>query len=223
VVTKTERLSRDAIVESALALADSEGIDAVTIRRLAKDQGVTPMALYWHFKDKDLLLDGVVERLLAEVELPPADPRRPWDEELHATMAAMLAVIRRHPSLADLTCQRFMNGPSGLGLTERALVSLERAGFDAPVAVQICYQALNAVISLVTSNPNVHIGVDESTCAQQKRTKAARLQALPPEQYPHLVASAPAFADLVDEDGYYRMGLTLFINGVRGIRPAGSS
>src|SRR6476620_10513894 len=58
-----ERLSRDTIVAGAVALADAEGLDAVTIRRIANDHQVTPMALYWHFKDKGELLDGIPERL----------------------------------------------------------------------------------------------------------------------------------------------------------------
>jgi len=53
------RLSREAIVVGAIALADAEGLDAVTIRRLAQEHGVTPMAMYWHFSDKDSLLDGL--------------------------------------------------------------------------------------------------------------------------------------------------------------------
>ena len=62
-----ERLSRDTIVAGAIELADAEGLDAVTIRRLAQDHDVTPMALYWHFKDKGELLDGIAERLFADV------------------------------------------------------------------------------------------------------------------------------------------------------------
>src|SRR5665213_3657639 len=58
-----ERLSRDVIAAGAVALADREGIDAVTIRRLATDNAVTPMALYWHFKDKDAVLDGIAEQI----------------------------------------------------------------------------------------------------------------------------------------------------------------
>jgi TetR/AcrR family tetracycline transcriptional repressor len=219
--SKSERLSRDAITTSALALADAEGIEAVTIRRLAKDHGVTPMALYWHFKDKDLLLDGIVERLLTELDLPPADPAGPWDEELRRLLAAMLEVFAGHPGVADLVGPRFMNGPAGLELTERALDTLARAGFSPAEAVPICHQALNVVVSLVTMNPNVRIGPDEAACAQAKRTKAARLQALPPEQYPRLIEAGPAFAGFTDETAYYRMGIDMFIHGVRGIRPAG--
>ncbi len=96
-----ERLSRERIVECAIALADAEGLDAVTIRRLAQDQGVTPMALYWHFKDKDLLLEGIAERLLSRVVIPPVT-EEPWYDQLRDVLGALLEVLRAHPAVADL-------------------------------------------------------------------------------------------------------------------------
>ena len=63
------RLSRDAILDLALAVADAEGIDAVSVRRLARELGVTPMALYWHFDDKSALLHALGDRLLGELDL----------------------------------------------------------------------------------------------------------------------------------------------------------
>ncbi len=62
-------LTPRAVAEGALALADSEGLGGVTIRRLAKELGVTPMALYWHFRSKDELLEGVAARIFEEIDL----------------------------------------------------------------------------------------------------------------------------------------------------------
>src|SRR6202007_1735318 len=87
-----ERLSRDTIVDGAIALADAEGLDAVTIRRLAQDHEVTPMALYWHFKDKGELLDGIAERLFAGVRLP-APSRKPWPEQLRSILEALSELL----------------------------------------------------------------------------------------------------------------------------------
>src|SRR3954467_13565216 len=63
-----EALSRERIVGRALVIADEEGLRAVTIRRVAKELGVTPMALYWHFKDKNELLGGMADQIFAEIE-----------------------------------------------------------------------------------------------------------------------------------------------------------
>lgn len=101
-----QRLSRDAIVAGAVALADREGLDAVTIRRLAQDHGVTPMALYWHFREKDELLDGIAEHLFDQAELPD-ETDQPWPVRLRAVLEAFLGAIRQHPALAELTLPGF--------------------------------------------------------------------------------------------------------------------
>src|SRR6201987_2847071 len=103
-----ERLSRDSIVDGAIALADAEGLDAVTIRRLAQDHKVTPMALYWHFKDKGELLDGIGERLFADVR-PPAPSRSPWPEQLRSIPEALLDALRPHPEVADHVSARVLS------------------------------------------------------------------------------------------------------------------
>src|SRR6476661_553085 len=100
-----ERLSRDTIVAGAVALADAEGLDAVTIRRIANDHQVTPMALYWHFKDKGELLDGIAERLFADVRLPAPSPK-PWPEQLRSVLEALSDALRPHPEVAGLVADR---------------------------------------------------------------------------------------------------------------------
>src|SRR5215510_15883666 len=78
-----DRLSRATVAEHALKLADAEGLDSVTIRRLAQELGVTPMALYWHFKNKDELLLGIADHVLSGVSANrSADD--PWQPQLRA-------------------------------------------------------------------------------------------------------------------------------------------
>jgi TetR/AcrR family tetracycline transcriptional repressor len=96
--TAKERLSRDTVARAAIELVDAEGLDALTVRRLATGLGVTPMALYWHFKDKDALLDGVAEQLLSEVVLPDEDDSVAWDVQLRAALQALLAGLAAHPA-----------------------------------------------------------------------------------------------------------------------------
>ena len=91
-------LTRDGIVDRAVAIADADGLDAVSIRRVAQEFGVTPMALYWHVQNKDELLAAMGDRLYADLDLPH-DPSRPWDERLHELMVAVVAGLRRHPAL----------------------------------------------------------------------------------------------------------------------------
>lgn len=93
------RLSREVLVRGALAVADREGLGAVTIRRVAVDSGVTPMALYWYFDDKEQLLAGIAEYLYEQVQMPSPD-NAPWDAQLVAVLSALLAVVRQHSSVA---------------------------------------------------------------------------------------------------------------------------
>src|SRR5258706_10592647 len=97
----TDRLSRATVAEHALKLADAEGLDSVTIRRLAQELGVTPMALYWHFKNKDELLLGLVDHVLAGVKAT-RDPADPWLRQLRAMVESLVTLMREHPSLPAL-------------------------------------------------------------------------------------------------------------------------
>ncbi|MFG1926062.1 TetR/AcrR family transcriptional regulator C-terminal domain-containing protein [Cryptosporangium sp. NPDC048952] len=213
-----ERLTRDRIVDCAIALAESEGLEAVTIRRLAHDQGVTPMALYWHFKDKDLLLEGISERLLSDVTLPTASAR-PWHDELRDVLSALLTVLRAHPAVAELVRTRVLLSDSGLEIAERTLGLLRSAGFDAEQAAQLASQALHTIVSLVTQEPGLMVGESPAEREERLRVKRASFAALSPERFPHMLASADAFTDCGNEPAYFELGVELFIQGVRGVRP----
>jgi AcrR family transcriptional regulator len=128
-VTRTT-LSREAILERALAVADAEGLEAVSIRRLSRELGVTPMALYWHFKDKRALLHALGDRLLADVDLT-LDPAAAWPAQLHALFGSIIAVLRAHPSAATLIgALPTAASEHAQATTDVALDVLARAGFS---------------------------------------------------------------------------------------------
>jgi TetR/AcrR family tetracycline transcriptional repressor len=210
------RLSREAIIASAIALADAEGLDAVTIRRLAQEHGVTPMAMYWHFNDKDSLLDGLAEHLIETVRLPePGDG--PWDEQLRAILVAFLAAIRPHPAMAGLALRRILAAEPGLQIAERVLGLLRQAGFAAGKAAEVGTFLICSVITLVGADPMPGPQAGEER-AQALRDKRARLESLPPTRYPNVIAAAPALVVCRDEEDYFALNLDLLVQGVRGIR-----
>jgi TetR/AcrR family transcriptional regulator, tetracycline repressor protein len=219
-----ERLSREAIVTAAIALADAEGLDAVTIRRLAQDQGVTPMALYWHFKDKELLLDGVAERLLAEVVVPEPRPGASWAEQLRHLLGAILERLRAHPALAQLVSTRMLGSEPGLRLSERAFALLREAGFDAEQRAQIGMHALHTMVMLVTSEPGRPLAQEaDDALMQRMRTKKAALYALSPDEFPNVLSCAEPMTYRPSAPAYYGLGLDMLLAGVEGVRPAGHS
>ena len=213
-----ERLSRDTVVTAALALADTEGLETLTIRRLATDLGVTPMALYWHFKDKERLLDGVSELVLDEIVLPAADPSRPWDEELRDILGALLAALRAHPAVTEVVKNRILLCDSGLELTERVLGTLRGAGFSVEQSAQVAVQALVTLVGLVYAEPGVAQPEEsEDDFELRLRTKKAQLLTLAPKRYPHVVEAADPLTSCGSSDGYFDVGLDVLIHGMRGV------
>src|SRR3954453_11416538 len=100
-------LSRDAIVERALDIADAETLDAVTIRRLGQEFGVTPMALYWHVKNKDELLDAMGDALCDDLHYGPGT-KASWGEQLEAVVRGLIGALRRPPGSRELAFRRVM-------------------------------------------------------------------------------------------------------------------
>jgi TetR/AcrR family tetracycline transcriptional repressor len=212
-----EPLSRESIAAGALALADREGLEAVTIRRLAQENSVTPMALYWHFKDKDAVLDGIAERLFADVELPEPIGLS-WDHELRRVLAAVLAAVRPHPLAAELMVMRTMRSESGLVLAERVIGILIAAGFSPAEAAQAGSFLLCSIVTLVVTEPRKDNTVDDETWDDHYRAKRAELESLSPKKYPNLLAAAEFFMYCPSEDDYYDRGLDFLISGTVGVR-----
>jgi TetR/AcrR family transcriptional regulator, tetracycline repressor protein len=214
-----ERLSRDILAAGALDLADREGLDAVTIRRLATDFSVTPMALYWHFKDKDAVLDGIAERIYLSVTLPEASDA-PWDEELRSALVAILDAIRPHPLAADLLAPRIMKSEAGLVLAERVIGMLRRAGFSAERASQTASFLLCSIVTMVTTEPGKHSPLRGEAAENLARNKRAELDALSPKRFPYLLESAEYFLACDNEDEYFARGMDFLVQGTRGVLPA---
>ena len=127
-MTQRRGLTRDQVLDAALDLADAQGLDAVSMRGVAARLEVTPMALYRHVGDKDALLDGLVERLLAEVGVPPGD--LPWWDRLERQAMLLRAVAQRHPATFGLLLARPATA-GGLHARDAALVALAEAGVPA--------------------------------------------------------------------------------------------
>jgi TetR/AcrR family tetracycline transcriptional repressor len=209
-------LSRSAIVEHALAIADREGLEAVTIRCVAQDFDVTPMALYWHVENKDELLaamgdsffDGIFGRFV---------PTGRWDDQLRAIVYALIEALRQHPSAVQLAMPRVLLCDDGRALAEYTLELLRGVGFTVPKAADSARTALQTAIRLVADHPGLETQVAASERAAVLAGKRAMLAGLPPERYPRLVEAADALTDCDDVDAYFNFGVEMFITGVRSL------
>jgi AcrR family transcriptional regulator len=125
--TKRPRLSKAAVVRRAIALADARGLDALTIRRLARELGVTPMALYWHFRTKGELLDALASQIWSEIDTH-VETGAPWPAQLRALLESLVHVLRAHPSASQLLMAGDKQDPGVLAAAEATLEVLRRAG-----------------------------------------------------------------------------------------------
>ena len=203
------------MTERALKLADADGLDALTIRKLAQDLGVTPMALYWHFRSKEELLDGVSEQVWGEIDVP-VDPSGPWPVQLQRGLESLISVLRAHPAAPQLLLEHEKRNEAALRATEAALEILHGAGFNAEQASEIARSTLWTGIMLVMSEPGWAPELSGPARAEEQRRNEIFLAMLPAASYPRLVESAAYMANC-DPDFHYRLGVQLFIAGVKAL------
>lgn len=207
-------LTRDAIVERALAIADAETLDAVTIRRLGQEFGVTPMALYWHVKNKDELHDAMGDALFADLDFD-AGPGASWDEQLAAGVRALIAALRRHPGSRELAYRRIMACREGLAITEHVLRALREAGFTRRQTADIATHALQTAVMLVSSEPGAEPGYLAAEAEARLADKRARIDALPADEYPFVKEIGPEMLSCDDPEQFYDFNVQLFVAGAR--------
>ena len=115
-------LSRDVVLTAALALLDAKGVKAFTLRALAAELDVDPMAIYWHLKNKDEILDGVVALVLGSID---AHGEGPWHDQAAAMFRAHRARLLDHPAVLELLLSRPVRSADAWAGTERLLTLLE--------------------------------------------------------------------------------------------------
>jgi TetR/AcrR family transcriptional regulator, tetracycline repressor protein len=209
------RLTRAFVVDRALRLADADGLEALTIRKLAADLGVTPMALYWHFRSKDELLDGLAERVWSEIGTD-VDRSAPWYEQLRGMLESLLRVLRAHPAAAPLLVASEKQSEPAMRATEAALEVLRSAGFDPVYASEIARSTLWTGLTLVMSEPGIEeLSPDER--AETQRKKQIVFASLPTSRYPRLVECAIPMTACDDPEFHYELGVSVFIAGVQAI------
>jgi TetR/AcrR family transcriptional regulator, tetracycline repressor protein len=217
--TDTERpkLSKATVVERGLALADAGGLEAVTIRRLAAELGVTPMALYWHFQNKDELLTGLAEAVWTELDVR-VDPRDDWPVQLRRLLTSLVQVMRRHPGASPLLVgSEKRMGDAAMVASETTLEVLQRGGFDLEYSVAIMRSALFTGVMLVMSEPGFEPGETDADRTERLRQTRVRLALLPPDRFPLVVAAAGPLTSRDDPDFHYQLGIDIFMAGVQAL------
>jgi TetR/AcrR family transcriptional regulator, tetracycline repressor protein len=211
---RDDSLTRAAVVTAAINVADRDGLEAVTFRRLAADLGVTPMALYKHVRDKRELLAAVRERMLGEIELPPLGDGSRWMQEMREILLLMVVVLRRHPTIAPLAFEGLLDGEAGLELCERLLTLLTQAGFAPEQAIRLPPFISSSLVGLVAMQPADTAPVTGGQFADRARGDLRHLVLLDRARFPilsQLAGTVTAFPD----PAYDEQCIELLVLGIR--------
>ncbi|WP_254716430.1 TetR/AcrR family transcriptional regulator [Actinomadura sp. WMMB 499] len=203
-------LTRERIVEAAVRVADAGGATAVSMRNVGRELGVEAMSLYHHIANKDALLDALVDRIFADIELPERD--RPWRAAMRDRAASARAVLARHPWALSLVDSRPTPGPALLRHHDAVLGSLRRGGFPVALAAH-AFSVIDAYV--------YGFVLTESSLPFQSEGEVADvaggiLAAMPGDAYPYLAelitehALVPGYSHR-DEFGF---GLDLVLDGL---------
>ena len=215
-------LSREKVLAAALAVADAEGLEAVSFRRLASDLGVTPMALYRYGDDKEALLDGIGDLVLSQLELPEP-PTGDWREQLRAAARSYRVVLGAHPGSVPIFLSRPLMTPARMRAANAVLGIFRRAGFSTEQAVPL-YQHFSRVM-LAHVMLETEAGADLTSKKRQEQARLARItfETLPAEEFPYLVEAAAQLGAPHDPERAFATGLDLLIAGLELQRPAAQS
>jgi AcrR family transcriptional regulator len=211
------KLTAQAIVERALEIGDTEGLDAVTIRRLAADLGVTPMALYWHFKNKERLLVGMADHLILGFATKPAGDR-PWQQQLRELVVGLIGQLRSHPCAKHVLEQiDAMEVPAFLRVWDQTLGLAKTAGFSDDGCCLISNYLLQSAVAIADAPVHFQPSHTPDEICEIVRVKQLNLRSLPADAYPNLVAMAGPMVGGVDPDFRDSFGVDLIVSGIEAL------
>ncbi|MDJ0324862.1 TetR/AcrR family transcriptional regulator C-terminal domain-containing protein [Cryobacterium sp. PH31-AA6] len=174
------RLNRDRVLHTAIALADTAGIDALTMRRLGEELGVEAMSLYNHVANKDDLLYGMIDRVYSEIDLPSDEEE--WKTALRKRSISFRDALSRHPWATGLKDSGTQPGPSTLRHHDRVIGTLRNGGFSVALAAH----AFSAVDSYIYGFAMQEKSLPFTTEAESAAMAQVFLANLPGDEYPYL-------------------------------------
>jgi len=208
-------LTKDRVLRAAIDLADTGGIESLSMRKLGGALGVEAMSLYNHARGKEDILDGIVDVILGEIDPGPLPPE--WKGALRRTILASRQVLLRHPWAPKVIETRTNPGPAMLAHVERVIGTLREGGFS----VDVTHHAIHVLGSRMfgfTQDP-----WDMSGGTPPTPEVAALLARQMTERYPHVTEMAMAVSHDgglggCDDDVEFAIGLDLILDGLERLR-----
>jgi AcrR family transcriptional regulator len=210
-------LTRERVLQAAVDLADRGGIEAVSMRKLGQELDVEAMALYRHVRNKDDILDGIVDVIVNQIGA--SDPGDDWKSALRQKVVAARQVMLRHPWLPRVLEDRTSLGPAVLAYVDSVLAILRDGGFS----LDLAHHALHVMSSRILGfNQDLF---DDSGDAAPTPEAAAILSRAMADRYPRLTEMALAASHegglgRCDDDVEFYFGLDLILEGLERLRAA---
>lgn len=207
-------LDRQRIVNAAIVLADEQGLDALSMRRLAARLDVEAMSLYHHVPNKESLLDGMVDAVFSEIEIPAAADD--WQDAMRGRARSARAALQRHPWAVGLLDSRAHPGPATLAHHDAVLGCLRSAGFSVPLAAH----AFAVIDSFLYGFAIQEHALPFQGPAELEGVAEDILASMPTDTYPHLTelmvehALQPGY----DFGAEFEYGLELVLSGLEDAR-----
>jgi AcrR family transcriptional regulator len=228
-------LDRESVVDAALRVLDAEGLDAVTIRRVAEELGTSGTALYTYVRDKDQLVELLVDRVIGEIDAP-ADGSLPWQEQMRRHAREIRRTFAEHRDVARATLGHVPQGERAMVVMDAVLGRLREAGLPDRVLafgsdLLALYVVPDRTAALTGDLAALYVGAfayEESVwAARGVDTEAAvefiaglrsYLESLPADRFPNLVALAgPLTAGDPQGNDRFEFGLDVLIAGLEAL------
>ena len=209
-------LSRERVLRTAIAFADAKGIESLSMRKLGQELGVEAMSLYKHVANKEDMLDGMVDIVFSEIDLPSSEVD--WKTAMRQRAISTREVLSRHPWAIGLTDSRMKPGPANLRHHDSVIGSLRDAGFSIEMAIH-SYSTLDSYIYGFAMQEQ---SLPFDTPQEIGEVAAMMLQQFPADEYPHLAETVVEHITKSDWEfaDEFAFGLDLILDGLERILDA---
>jgi AcrR family transcriptional regulator len=209
-------LSKQRVVTESIRLADSEGVDKLSMRRLAEELGAGVMSLYYYVANKDELLDAMIDVVYDEIELP--SDRGGWKAAMWQRAMSARRVLGRHPWAIALMESRTTAGPANLRHHEAVLACLREAGFSVEMATHAYWLLDSYVYGFALQEASLPFDTAEEFAGMGEDVYMPQL---PPDQYPYLnETAATLLAAGYDPADEFTFGLDLILGALEAMTAA---
>jgi AcrR family transcriptional regulator len=199
-------LSRGRVLRAAVSLADRNGLESLTMRRLGQELGVEAMSLYNHVANKSDILDGIADQVLSDIEVPPAGTH--WKEAMRQRSISAHEVLLAHPWAAMLIISRFNIGPGMTRYLDETLGRLREGGFSITGALDAWNTLDSHLYGFTLQQLNLPLEVEDAP-----QVSAEVLAQLPPNEFPYVTEIIGHVMQSGREESF-EFGLDLVLDGL---------